>query len=157
MALTMARLGAPVRIQNRPVARSFAATRQAARSAVKFQIQAAKVTLITPSGEEVIGEPLVPCCCRPAAAGLSPSRLQPDLKRRDSGLRAPRSYATVAVESHLIQRRACCSALTYIRGVGQLGCPLSLAVSAPWGDDWLGSVQLSAQQHDQHPRSSAVP
>jgi ferredoxin len=55
MAMTMsARIGAPVRIQSRPVARSFSATRQAVRSAGKLQIMAAKVTLKTPDGEQTI-------------------------------------------------------------------------------------------------------
>ncbi len=55
MAMTMsARIGAPVRIQNRPVARSFTATRHAVRSAAKLQVMAAKVTLKMPDGEQTI-------------------------------------------------------------------------------------------------------
>lgn len=49
-----ARIGAPVRVQNRPVARSFTATRHAVRSAAKLQVMAAKVTLKTPDGEHTI-------------------------------------------------------------------------------------------------------
>jgi hypothetical protein len=147
MALTMARMGAPVRIQNRPVARSFAATRQVARSAARFQVQAAKVTLITPSGEEVIGELqsllLFRCYtvwCHPPAYNLTT-----DGAAHASAL--SRGGAAAVGQRFTEQHGASSSGLAASSVHGQLCCPLSLAVSALGIGHQLSAAQLSGLGH----------
>ena len=150
MALTMARMGAPVRIQNRPVARSFAATRQVARSAARFQVQAAKVTLITPSGEEVIGKLrsllLFRCYtvwCHPPAYNLTTNAAAHASALARGGAAA---FGQRFKEQHGASRSGLAASSVH----GQLCCPLSLAVSALGMGHQLSAAQLSPSGHVCH-------